>query len=228
MPTFDFEAKKYVTLKTDPVRLEATSDGTMAAGAARPGTPGGPPVENVITAAIRPIRARTRLGRDVGTTFLRSRAFGWLLFLPPFAFGLTIVIDRVRELLAIDTRRTRRRRMRSMVRKHLGAAVAHRDAGRAAAFYIEIDRVLREVLAARLGQGVTGLRRDELSTLLSERGMPADVTARVLAELEACDQARFAPGGEAEGTAAMSAALDRADELIGVIEKARLREEHGA
>jgi hypothetical protein len=228
MPTFDFEAKKYVTLKTDPVRLEATSDGTMAGGAARPGTPGGPPVENVITAAIRPIRARTRLGRDVGTTFLRSRAFGWLLFLPPFAFGLTIVIDRVRELLAIDTRRTRRRRMRSMVRKHLGAAVAHRDAGRAAAFYIEIDRVLREVLAARLGQGVTGLRRDELSTLLSERGMPADVTARVLAELEACDQARFAPGGEAEGTAAMSAALDRADELIGVIEKARLREEHGA
>jgi hypothetical protein len=228
MPTFDFDAKKYVTLKSDPMRLEAKSDGTIAGGTARPGSPGGPPVENVITAAIRPIRARTRLGRDVGTTFLRSRAFGWLLFLPPFAFGMAIVIDRVRELLAIDTRRTRRRRMRSMVRKHLGAAVAHRDAGRAAAFYIEIDRVLREVLAARLGQGVTGLRRDELSTLLSERGMAPDVTARVLAELEACDQARFAPGGEAEGTAAMSAALDRADELIGVIEKARLREEHGA
>jgi hypothetical protein len=228
LPTFDPEAKRYVTLKSDPIRLEAT--GAAAAGGAAPGGPGGaapsgPAVENVIGAAIRPIRARTRLERDVGTTVLHSRAFGWLLFLPPAAFGLMVLIDRVRERLAIDTHRTRRRRMRTMVRKHLGAAVAHRDAGRATAFYIEIDRVLREVLAARLGRGVTGLRRDELEALLGERGMPADVTARVLAELEACDQARFAPGGETEGAAAMSAALERADELIGLVEKASLREE---
>ena len=48
----------------------------------------------------------------------------------------------------------------------------------------------------------------------------------MLAELEACDQARFAPGGETEATAAaMSAALERADELIGRVEKAPLREE---
>ena len=115
--------------------------------------------------------------------------------------------------------------MRTMVRKRLGAAVAHRDAGRAADFYIEIERVLREVLAARLGRGVTGLRHDELSALLAERGMPADATSRVLAELEACDQARFAPGGEAAGADAMSASLERADELIGLIEKTSLREE---
>jgi hypothetical protein len=229
LPTFDPESKRYVTLKTEPLRLEATG-AAPAAGAARGlgGVGGvgssGPAVENVLGAAIRPIRARTHLGRDVGTTFLRSRAFGWLLFFPPAAFGLTVLVDRVRERLAIDTHRTRRRRMRTMVRKHLRAAVAHRDAGRATDFYIEIDRVLREVLAARLGRGVTGLRHDELAELLGERGMSADVTARVLAELEACDQARFAPGGETESTTAMSAALERADELIGLVEKASLRE----
>jgi hypothetical protein len=228
LPTFDFESKRYVTLKSDPIRLEATGAPAAAGAAPRaPGPPGaaGPAVENVIGAAIRPIRARTSLGRDVGTTVLRSRAFMWLLFLPPFAYGLTLLVDRVRERLAIDTHRTRRRRMRTMVRKHLGAAVAHRDAGRATAFYIEIDRVLREVLAARLGRGVTGLRRDELEALLGERGMPAEVTARLLAELETCDQARFAPGGDTEGAAAMSAALERADELIGAVEKAPMREE---
>jgi hypothetical protein len=227
LPTFDPETKRYVALKTDPLRLDATGEAAAPGAVARaPGAASGPggAVENVIGAAIRPIRARTRLGRDVGTTFLRSRAFSWLLFLPPFAFGLTAVIDRVRERLALDTHRTRRRRMRSMVRKRLGAAVAHRDAGRASDFYIEIERVLREVLAARLDHGVTGLRRDELEALLAERGMPANLTARVLAELEACDQARFAPGGETEAAAAMGAALDRADELIGLIEKARLRE----
>jgi len=227
LPTFDPAAKRYVTLKSEPIRLEAT--GAAGAGGAAPHAPGAPAtgaaVENVIGAAIRPIRARTRLERDVGTTFLRSRAFLWLLFLPPLAFGLTLLVDRLRELLSIDTHRTRRRRMRTMVRKHLGAAVAHRDAGRATAFYIEIDRVLREVLAARLGRGVTGLRHDELGALLGERGMPAELTGRLLAELEACDQARFAPGGETEGAAAMSAALERADELIGLVEKAPLREE---
>ena len=46
-----------------------------------------------------------------------------------------------------------------------------------------------------------------------------------VAELEACDQARFAPGGGTEGAAAMGAALERADELIGLVEKAALRDE---
>jgi BatD DUF11 like domain len=225
LPTFDPATKRYAVLKSDPLRLDATGDATAAGAAPRASGATGPAVENVITAAIRPIRARTRLGRDVGTTFLRSRAFGWLLFLPPFAFGLVVVTERVRERLALDTRRTRRRRMRTMVRKRLSAAVAHRDAGRAADFYIEIERVLREVLAARLGRGVTGLRRDELSALLAERGMPAEATSRVLAELEACDLARFAPGGAAAGADAMSASLERADELIGLIEKTSLRED---
>jgi hypothetical protein len=228
LPTFDPQAKRYVTLRSDPLRLDATGDATAPGAAPRAAGPAGGAVENVITAAIRPIRARSRLERDVGTTFLRSRAFLWLLFLPPIAYALTGLVDWLRERLAIDTLRTRRRRMRTMVRKRLGAAVAHRDAGRAVDFYIEIDRVLREVLAARLGRGVTGLPRDELSTRLSERGMPQDLTARLLAELEACDQARFAPGGETENAAALSAALERADELIGAIEKAPLREEQRA
>jgi hypothetical protein len=228
VPTFDYESKRYVMLKSDPLRLDATGEAVAAGAAPRGPGAGGPAVENVITAAIRPIRARTRLERDVGTTLLRSRAFGWLLFLPPFAFGMNVIVDRVRERLAIDTHRTRRRRMRSMVRKHLRAAVAHRDAGRAADFYIEIDRVLREVLTGRLGRGVSGLRHDELSALLGERGMRPDLTTRVLAELEACDQARFAPGGETVGPQAMSAALERADELIGLVEKATLREESRA
>jgi hypothetical protein len=222
LPTFDAEAKRYVTTRSEPLRLDVTGD---AAPAARAPGAAGPGVENVITAAIRPIRARSRLTRDVGTTFLHSRAFRWLLFAPPLALGLTVLIERTRERLAVDSRRTRRRRMRRLVRRRLGAAEAHRDAGRKTEFYIEIDRVLRDVLAARLGRTVSGLRRDELAELLHQRGMPADATVRVLSELEVCDQARFAPGGEAAAAAAMAAALERADELIGVIEKAALREE---
>ncbi|HEX4405176.1 MAG TPA: BatD family protein [Polyangia bacterium] len=225
LATFDPEAKRYVMLKSDPLRLDVTGDAKAAGAPHVAGTAAEPSVDNVITAAIRPIRARSRLERDVGTTLLRSRAFGWILFFPPFAFGLTMIVERVRERLALDTNRGRRRRMRSLVRQRLRAAEAHREAGRATDFYIEIERVLREVLASRLGRSVTGLRHDELSALLATRGMPAELTARVLAELEACDLARFAPGGQTEAGAAMTETLGRADELIGAVEKAPLREE---
>ena len=86
-------------------------------------------------------------------------------------------LGRLRERMGSDTERMRRRRLRRIVRHHLGAAEAHRDAGKISAFYIEIDRVLREVLAAHLGTPVAGLRMDELSGVLRAR----DAT-RVLAE----------------------------------------------
>ena len=146
---------------------------------------------------------------------------------PPLGLVLGRFVARLRERLAQDSQRNRRRRVRQMVRQRLGAAEDHRDAGRHSAFYIEIDRVVRDVLAARLRRPVTGLRMDELRDLLLVRGMPADEAARVIAELESCDLARFAPGetGGAASREQMNTALERAGELIVAIDKAPLREE---
>jgi hypothetical protein len=225
LPTFDPEAKRYVVARSEPVRLEVTGE---AAAAARPGAPGagapaGPAVDNVIGAEVRPIRARTSLRRDMGVSLLRSGVFTGILVVPPVALALAVLVDRLRERLSEESRRVRRH-MRSQVRKRLGAAEAHRDAGRTAAFYIEIERVLREVLSARLGQPVSGLRMDELADVLRARGMAEADVARIVSELEACDQARFAPGAETADGAALGGALERAGELIVAIEKAPLRE----
>jgi hypothetical protein len=237
LATFDPRAKAYAVLKSAPLRLEVTGDATAGAGSAAhaggaaAGAGAGGPVENVIAAEIRPIHGRSRLSRDAGATFLRSTTpFLAVLAVPPLALGLTALAERLRERLAAESRRTRRRRVRSLARKRLGAADAHREAGRTADFYIEIDRVLREALSTRLGRSVGGLRMDELGELLRERGMPSDEAARIVAELEACDQARFAPAGDGGssgggGGAAMSSALERAGELIVAIQKAPLHEE---
>ncbi len=88
--------------------------------------------------------------------------------------------------------------------------------------------MLRDLLAARLGRSVAGLRMDELSALLRARGLSDEISARVVAELEDCDMARFAPGSGGVGRERMSAALDRAAELIEAIEKARFHEEPAA
>jgi hypothetical protein len=238
---FDPATRRYDTVKSEPLRFEIAPDaagrdrsgvvagGAVAAGATTSLTTG--PIENVISSEIRPIRAHPSMSRDLGATFYRSRFFFGILLLPPLALGLGGLAGRLRERLGQDTQRNRRRRVRQMVRRRLGAAEDHRDAGRASAFYIEIDRVLRDVLAARLRHPVTGLRMDELRDLLLARGMPAGEAARVIAELEGCDRARFAPSavadsGDPDGPRGrMNAALERAGELIVSIEKAPLREE---
>jgi hypothetical protein len=229
---FDPATKEYAVAKSDPLRIEVTGsaagDKTVAAGGPGPhGMTGPTGVENVISTEIRPIRARASLNRDLGATFYRSRPFLGVLLLPPLGLVLGRFFARLRERLAQDSQRNRRRRVRQMVRQRLGAAEDHRDAGRRSAFYIEIDRVVRDVLAARLRRPVTGLRMDELRDLLLARGMPADEAGRVIAELESCDLARFAPA-EAGGVASreqMNTALERAGELIVAIDKAPLREE---
>jgi hypothetical protein len=126
--------------------------------------------------------------------------------------------------MAEDTEARRRKRTRRIVRARLSAAEEHRRRGETGSLFVEIDRVLREVLAARLGmpeQAIKGLRLDELAVLLTGSGMPADGAERLCTALEECDQARFAPGSV--GAEAPAAALDRAGELIDLLEKAPLR-----
>jgi hypothetical protein len=229
LPYFDPQAKAYATARSEPLRLEAT--GADVAKAMNPGGAGkaeAGPVDNVIAAEIRPIRARSAPRRDLGATFYRSRAFLGILLIPPLGLALTVLAGRLRERMGSDTQRTRRRRVRTLIRRRLSAAEDHRDAGRTSAFYIEIDRVVREVLSARLGRAVSGLRMDELRELLRRRGVPGDIVERVADTLEDCDRARFAPGTGDVGRDRMNAALERAGDLIVVIEKARLNEEGGA
>jgi hypothetical protein len=115
-----------------------------------------------------------------------------------------------------------------MAARRLRAAEGHRAGGRAAEFYVEIDRVLREALSERLGGELGGLRLDELSALLRARGLPAEETTKVVAALEACDEARFAPGAAAADPAALAAMQARAADLIDAIERAPLGEGRGA
>ena len=133
---------------------------------------GGAGVENVVGGSIRPIHARGSMGGEAGVAFLRSAGFKATVVTPPLALAVLVLFGRARERLGRDSHRTRRRRMRTMARRRLRAAEAHRAAGRAGDFYGEIDRVLREALSERLGTELGGLRFDELGALLA-RARPA-------------------------------------------------------
>jgi hypothetical protein len=223
---FDPAQQSYGSEKSVPLRITVTGEAAApAAGAARGGkAPAAHPtgMENVLGLDIRPLHNRPSLRRDLGTTFYRSRFFVGVLLAPPLALGLTVLVGRVRERLSQDTEGARRRRLRRLVRRRLGAAEKHLEAGQTGPFFIEIDRVLREFLSGKLGRPVTGLSRDELRSHLGAAGLATEVVDRTIDALEECDRARFAPGSGSESE--MRAALDRAGEVILQIERARLRE----
>jgi hypothetical protein len=222
MATFDPAARRYAQLRTLPIEVTVGGEG----GAPVAGNPSqvAPTVsgDNTLAASIRPIRVRSRPSQDVAKTLFGGSGFTAALVLPPLAFvGLTIA-GRLRRRLGADSGRSRRRRLRLAARRRLRAAEAHRAEGRAVPFYVEIDRVLREVLTERLSVPVGGLRLDELRSLLASRGLPDVQVARIVAALEACDQARFAPGGEATAPAALTAALAEAEEIFDIVDRAEL------
>jgi hypothetical protein len=221
--SFDPDAKRYVEARSQPIEIVVSGESTGATTAppTAAGTPA-PGAENVIAAEIRPIRVRATPRRSISSSFLHGAGFTATLVAPPVAFVAFVVAGRLRERLSRDVQRASRRRLRSIARRRLHAAAAHRDAGRAAAFYVEIERVLREALSEKLRVPVGGLRLDELADLLAARGMRADDVAAVRSVLEACDEARFSPGGEPAGRPAQDAMLERAAALIDVVEKAPL------
>jgi hypothetical protein len=228
LDTFDPASHHYGRVETKPMKLTATGGVATAvrggAATAPAATADGTFNENIIAGEIRPLHARTNLRRDLGSTFFRTRVFQGLLALPPLGFVLALVGLGLRDRLTQDTGSRRRRRARQKVRAHLSAADRHRLRGEVGAFFIEIDRVIRESLTSRLGHPVKGLRMDELGALLSKRGLPATEIDRVIALLEECDRARFAPG-DIGVESSLGATLDLASELILFIEKARLSAE---
>jgi hypothetical protein len=221
LDTFDPEANRYARAETPALVLTATGDGgTTGAGpvaAPAPGTAGGGFAENVIAGEIRPIHTSGGLRRDLGTTFFHTRGFLGLVAVPPLGLALVILGLRARDRLSEDTGARRRRTARRKVRAHLAAADAHRRKSESGPFFIELDRVMREALSSRLGAPVKGLRMDELRVLLSGRGVAAADVDRLIALLEECDRARFAPGSV--DTATLGSTLEQAAELIDVVER---------
>jgi tetratricopeptide (TPR) repeat protein len=222
LPYFDPQESAWRVARSEPIELVAIGDAAALAttpnttqGAIAPGTV----VENVVPTELRPVRGGGRLRRDLGTTFYRSTLFPYLLFCPPLLFGLTIIGRRLRTNLGRDTERGRNRALRRFVRQRLGAAQTQLESNNPGALFGEIERVLREVLTARLKKPVAGLSRDELATQLIASGMPDQKARQIIEMFERCDQARFSAG--AIDSESQRKTLDEAALLIELIEQSR-------
>jgi tetratricopeptide (TPR) repeat protein len=207
MAYFDTREARYRTLETKPLVVTA----------ARSSNP------QVVAAEDVPQQQDIRiLGRDIAhirtdvavsdqaTPLYRRGVFAALAPVPLLAVLGAALVRRRRERLASDVALARASRARKQARRRLATADAHLKAGRGEAFYAEVSRALLQYAGDKLNVAPAGLTHEMLRARLAAAGVAEATCQRVVALLERCDAARFAPGsyggerlrevlGEAEG-----------------------------
>ncbi len=204
---YDTETGAYRTASTGDIPLVVT--GTVADGATTLGARGG------VTELRRDIRF-IRLGdgdlRPLRRPLTDSGVF-WTLLLLPMALALgALGLRKHQDRLEMDVAYARGRRAGRVAKKRLGDASRLATGEDPRAFYAEVARALRGLVADRLNLAEAGLQTGEVDGVLRERGVP-DVTATALREcLDHCDRQRFAPPDT--DTSERTAFLEQASTLM--------------
>jgi tetratricopeptide (TPR) repeat protein len=139
------------------------------------------------------IHADLRVADDLRPLYTRG-LFGMLLPLPLLAMAAIAVRQRRRNLLASDVALARSTRARKLARKHLAAAQKHLAAHAGEAFYAEVSRALLHYVGDKLNVSAVGATHGQLLERVRAAGAPEALCERLVAMLERCDAARFAPG----------------------------------
>ena len=219
---FDTQRTTYLTAKTAPLRLVVTGQAMAQSPTAAVPTPAAAGSENLLAIDVRPLRNRTALRRDFGAALYRSPTFVGLVIAPPALLAFLGLLGVARARLGEESEGKRRRKRRRAASRRLRTAAALLHEGRLAPSLGEIERVLRELLAGKIGSGAAGMSRDELRAALPKAGAAPALVDGTVAALDDCDRARFAPGSITAEEA--SRAIDRAGEIIEDFEKLGARE----
>jgi hypothetical protein len=216
LETFDPVARQYRTLKTSPVRITVAP--AAASGQA------GHTAQNLLAAGgMRPIRLKLhKLGAGAPPW---EQAWFWpLLLLAPVVVGGAMASSKLGRALAQDPSQVKVQKAAQAARKRLRGAEAlleqQKQGGEdPAPFYAEVARALSGYLQDKQGVSAAGLTREELSRALLEKGHSKVTCEKLVALLDECDRARFAPG--AGTTAAQEAVLQRADAVLAALDSPR-------
>ncbi len=144
----------------------------------------------------------------------------WLWFIIP-AFALFVIIYIYRRHLksAADIVGTRMRKAGKVAAKRLKKAAACMKSGDREHFYDEMLIALWGYVSAKLNIPTSELNRENVAQRLSEAGASEDSIDNLLAVLDDCEFAKYAPGsGEDE----LKHVYDRGTELINALEDSKL------
>lgn len=212
MGYYDLSAGTYRMAETGALSL--TVSGTPTGGAPALLSRGG--VEQ-LREDIRFIHLGATL-RPAGRMVFNQLGFWLVALLPLVGIAGAMALRRHRDLLEGDVAYARGRRASRVARKRLAEARGLAAGTDRRAFYAEVARALRGLVADRLNLAEAGLQTGALEARLRERGVADETVRETMTCLEYCDRQRFAPPAGDPGEEERF--LDRASSLMSTLDRA--------
>ncbi len=217
---FDVDARRYVTLRSEPIPIEVTKAARLASRdiIASGGRPGGnsKEIEAQQGGIFANITDPNQLGDD------RIRPERWLAGLGGLAAGyvaLAFVVGRWRRLSG-DTAMLRRRAAVGVARRRLREASSHFAAGRTREGADQVLAAALGLVADMLALPAAGMTSAEACRQLEAAGVQAELVGRLRSLLETCEGVRY--GGSADASESLGREADKLlRTLAGVLRKKR-------
>ena len=216
LPYFDPESRKYEELRVDEVVITVRPGPNGANVVAVPGSQDAAldaPKNQLIGGGLKSLRHTAHFAQAAAP--LSSAPWFLPVALAPVLLTLLgSLFSFVRGKLGAETDAARLSKAARAARKQLAGAEKLMKTGSPTAYYAEIATALSGFMAAKLGEPVLGLTREQLVAKLTAAGVGEAERARITAVLDVCDQGRYAPG-YAEASARQRALDDAATAMEG-------------
>lgn len=205
---FDTQRREYVTLHTDPIKLDVAK-----------GKRSKEDVEAELAMRNSDIRDIHSNGTDVHDTdsILWVGSIGYIAFMAVLTLSLSLLLRflRHRHAMGADVAGRRNRKARKMADKHLQAAQKALNGQDSNAFYAALAQALRGYFADKLSRDAAALTNDAILSALAERGVSEELQHQTSQLLSDCDFARFAPAAD---PSQCTQDFERATQLINTID----------
>ncbi len=211
---YDVNAKKYVTLETEPIALKVARGNETEAEAAVMSPVNRKDVKN-LDSDIRFISVKTPALKARGYFFVGSvwfwSAVAAVLLLGAAVYGLMRRIS----IRRADVAGTKNRKATKMALKRLRQADAYLRSNLYSAFYEELHKALLGFISDKLAISAADLSHERIAETLAGHGVPQENIAAFSGLLDACEFARYAPD---TGHDAMEAHYKAAADVISTID----------
>jgi flagella basal body P-ring formation protein FlgA len=186
---FDPKQKKYIELSSDSIKLKVNG-----AVVANPVVSANREVE-FIGQDIRYIDDRTDVKAWGGNYFFRSVLYFVLTVIP---FLLIAIVLIFRKRLFVYTKNPEEIRFKKASRvavKRLKTAKKMLDENQKDAYFEEINKALLQYLSDKFSIEHAAMNKEKIKETLQQKSIPKELIERLIAVLESCEIARFAPPG---------------------------------
>lgn len=197
-PSYDIKVAKGLTTSTDVERHDIAAKNTD--------------ILHIVTGDKNP---------SASHTLVIGEWWYWVLYAVVAAALITsLTLYRRNIKRSADVRGMRLAKANKAARQRLRTAKKYADAADDDKFIEETLRALWGYLGDKLGIPASQLTRQNISEELASVGAPDDVTAKVIAALDDCEMARYAPSSSRESSSSIYA---KATEAINAMENVKLR-----